>query len=83
MKGFRLLILVPLVAACTSVPEETSADRQLVEAKCSGCHGLDVALAGERSAKDWAEVLEAMVGHGMVATPEELRRMQAYLASRR
>ena len=55
----------------------------LVQRKCSTCHSLDVALSGRRNAAQWGEVLEMMVGHGMVATDAELRTMQDYLAKRK
>ena len=60
-----------------------SAGRQLVERKCSTCHGLDVSLSGRRSAAEWHGVVEAMIGHGMVVTDEERRIIEAYLSEAR
>ncbi|MDP9413390.1 MAG: hypothetical protein M3Q08_04710 [Pseudomonadota bacterium] len=59
----------------------TLAGRELVQQKFSSCHGLDVALSGQRSAAGWAEVIEAMVGHGLVVSAEESRVIQSYLAA--
>ncbi len=61
--------------------ESTLAVRDLVQQKCSSCHGLDVALSGQRSAAGWAEVIEVMVGHGLVVSAEESRLIQSYLAA--
>jgi cytochrome c5 len=84
MERLRLPILAALAAsACAPVAQGPGPGQQLVEQKCSTCHNLDVAVSGERDAEGWAEILEAMVGHGMVASPEQLRQMRDYLASRR
>ena len=64
-------------------PGATLAGERLVGQKCVACHGLDVALGGARSESEWAAVLDRMVGHGMEASPEELRLMQTYLATRK
>lgn len=53
--------------------------RELVQMKCSTCHGLEVALAAPRSAANWTELVEVMAGHGMVASEAERRLMQKYL----
>ncbi len=84
MERRRLLILLSCAAAaCAPTPKGPPAGQLLVEQKCSTCHGIDVALSGKRDREGWAEVLEIMTGHGMVATPEERRQMHDYLASRR
>ncbi len=61
--------------------ESTLAGRKLVQQKCSSCHGLDVALSGQRNAAGWAEVIDVMVGHGLVVSAEETRLIQSYLAA--
>ena len=55
--------------------------RELVQTKCSTCHSLQVALAAPRSAANWAEMVEAMTGHGMVVTQAERRLIQNHLES--
>lgn len=71
----------PAAAQATAASTaETASAAALVQRKCSGCHTLQVATSGRRTAAQWGEVLELMVGHGMQATDEELRIMQAHLA---
>ena len=53
--------------------------RELVQAKCSSCHSLEVALAAPRSPAHWAEIMELMTGHGMAASEPEKRLMRNYL----
>ena len=67
-------------AAASASGAEAHPARALIQRKCSTCHTLEVALSGRRNAVQWGETLEIMVGHGMVATKEELRAMQDYLA---
>ena len=84
---FLVLLAAASAAGCAPQPapiEAAATDARLahalVQKKCSTCHTLEVALSGRRNAAQWAEILEAMVGHGMVATDPELRAMQDYLA---
>lgn len=69
----------PAAQAASSVER----GRALVEAKCSTCHSLEVALAQPRSAAEWAEMVDVMIGHGMDASAAERRLMLDYLETRR
>jgi len=54
--------------------------RDLTIRACSTCHALDV-VAGQRlSPQEWSNVVQTMSAKGAVATPEELDRIQSYLA---
>ena len=68
------------VAAAAAAPGDASITRgrELVQTKCSTCHSLEIALA-PRSAANWAEIVEVMTGHGMVASAAERRLMQNHL----
>ena len=67
------------VAAPAAPAAAASSAQELVRMKCSTCHSLEVALAAPRSAKNWAEMVEAMTGHGMVVSETERRTIQNYL----
>jgi quinoprotein glucose dehydrogenase len=47
---------------------------------CSTCHGLDVMANQHLSPQEWTNVVQTMSARGTIATPEELNRIQTYLA---
>lgn len=55
-------------------------DRELTIRACSNCHSLDVVANQHLSPQEWSNVVQTMSARGTVATPEELNRIQAYLA---
>jgi quinoprotein glucose dehydrogenase len=56
------------------------ADRDLTIRACSTCHALDVVANQHLSPQDWNNVVQTMSTRGTQATPEELARIQSYLA---
>jgi quinoprotein glucose dehydrogenase len=56
------------------------ADRDLTIRTCSSCHALDVVASQRLSPQEWTNVVQTMSARGAVATPEELSRIQSYLA---
>jgi quinoprotein glucose dehydrogenase len=48
---------------------------------CSTCHGLDVVANQHLSSQEWNNVVQTMSARGTIATPEELNRIQSYLAT--
>lgn len=68
-----------LVAPAAPAGAVSRNGRELVQTKCSTCHSLDVALAASRSPAGWAEILEVMTGHGMIASEAERRLMKTHL----
>jgi quinoprotein glucose dehydrogenase len=47
---------------------------------CSTCHGLDVVANQHLSPPEWTNIVQTMSARGTVATPDELNRIQSYLA---
>jgi len=54
--------------------------RDLTIRACSTCHGLDVIANQRLSPQEWTNVVQTMSARGTVATPEELKIIQSYLA---
>jgi predicted secreted protein len=57
------------------------ADFALVQAHCSACHTLDQVTAARKTPDEWAETMDRMVDHGMQITPEDNKRITAYLSA--
>ena len=55
--------------------------RDLTIRACSTCHALDVVANEHLSAQEWTNVVQTMSARGTIATPEELNRIQSYLAA--
>jgi len=55
--------------------------RDITIRACSTCHALDVVVNQRLSPQDWTNVVQTMSARGTVATPEELNRIQSYLAN--
>ncbi len=56
--------------------------RDAVLAMCSGCHGLDTAVAQRRTAKQWQAVVQAMVSLGAPGTAADAAHAVSYLSWR-
>jgi quinoprotein glucose dehydrogenase len=54
--------------------------RDLTIRACSTCHALNVVATPRLSAQEWGNVVQTMSVRGAIATPEELKKIQAYLA---
>jgi cytochrome c5 len=62
----------PAAAPPASPPSAAGdAGAQLVETKCSMCHGLDRVTAASYDKAGWEEVVTRMEKNGLVVTPEE------------
>ncbi len=48
---------------------------------CSGCHGVDVAIASRRNAEGWKRTVADMVARGAQGTPAEIDEVTSYLAA--
>lgn len=55
--------------------------RDLTIRACSTCHALDVVANQHLSQQEWTNVVQTMSARGTIATPEELSRIQSYLAA--
>lgn len=58
-----------------------SDDAALLDAQCSSCHSLDQVISQSKTADEWAETIDRMVDHGMQITPEDSKRLNAFLAA--
>lgn len=56
-------------------------DAALLDAHCSSCHSLDQVTSQNRTADEWAETIDRMVDHGLQITPEDSKRLNAFLAA--
>jgi len=54
--------------------------REVTIRACSTCHALDVVANQHLSSQEWTNVVQTMSARGTVATPEELNKIQSYLA---
>lgn len=78
----------PSAPAAKTVPAATAApapaaddDSSLIEKHCSSCHSVDQVTAASKSADEWAETIDRMVDHGLQITPEDNKRITAFLAA--
>ncbi len=75
----------PVSSAISGAPKASSLPagdgKELVEARCSACHGLEKITAEKRSKDEWANTVKNMVDRGLAATPEEIQTMTSYLSA--
>jgi mono/diheme cytochrome c family protein len=69
----------PAPAKAIALPNGDGKD--LVEARCAGCHDLERVTIVKRRKQDWPFIVGNMVARGAAATPEETRTIAAYLAA--
>ena len=69
----------PAPAKAITLPNGDGKD--LVEARCAGCHDLERVTIVKRRKQDWPFIVGNMVARGAAATPEETRTIAAYLAA--
>ncbi len=55
--------------------------KDLVEDRCSSCHGLDLLLAEHDSKAQWSQIVNEMVSRGATGSAEELATIVDYLAT--
>ena len=68
----------PLFAATLPAGE----GRELVEQRCSACHGMDRLVAASRSPREWDAIVARMSFLGALSSREEAARIASYLKSR-
>jgi competence protein ComEA len=56
-------------------------DKDLFVATCSKCHEIDRVLSKRQDKDGWQETVSKMQGYGLVAQPDDLRRIISYLAT--
>jgi virginiamycin B lyase len=55
--------------------------KEVVEAACDGCHGLDQIIGRAWSADKWRSVVKSMIDKGAVLSDDELKTVVDYLAA--
>ena len=65
-------------ADARSLPEAEG--RRQIEKSCANCHGIDMILARPRSADEWIEVVNTMIGRGLSLDDVEYRSIVRYLS---
>jgi cytochrome c5 len=86
------LVIVGLVVACggaqeepaAAPPEETSGElsgEELLEARCTGCHALDIVEGATKTQAEWESTVGRMRGKGAELTDAEAQVLVDYLAS--
>jgi cytochrome c5 len=70
-------------AALPPVPDDEPAETGLdiMQRICTPCHSIDFVTAVKRDRDEWSDTVNDMVNRGASATPEEIDRIVAYLAT--
>lgn len=55
--------------------------KELVEARCTLCHGADRVVSVSRTAGDWEGIVKNMVARGAVVPDDEVQPITSYLAA--
>jgi len=76
-RNFGPGVNVPPALLAVSLPE--GAGRELVEQRCSLCHGLDRVASARRAPAEWKAVVARMRFLGAPAADDDARRIVAYL----
>lgn len=79
MRPVAILFVLLAVARAQDLPDGKGKD--LVEDRCSTCHGLDLLLAEHDSKQRWSGIVNDMVSRGASGTAEELQTIVDYLAA--
>jgi hypothetical protein len=87
------LVIVSLVVACggaqeepaTAPPEEETSGElsgeELLEARCTRCHALDIVEGATKTQAEWESTVERMRAKGAELTDAEAQVLVDYLAS--
>ena len=77
----RSALLFVLIAAARAQDLPGGKGKDLVEDRCSSCHGLDLLLAEHDSKAQWSQIVNEMVSRGATGSAEELATIVDYLAA--
>jgi len=77
----RSALLFVLIAGVQAQDLPGGKAKDLVEDRCSSCHGLDLLLAEHDSKAQWSQIVNEMVSRGATGSAEELATIVDYLAA--
>jgi competence ComEA-like helix-hairpin-helix protein len=77
----RSAVLFVLLAAAQAQDLPDGKGKDLVEDRCSTCHGLDLLFAEHDAKQQWSQIVNDMVSRGATGTAEELQTIVDYLAA--
>jgi cytochrome c5 len=63
----------------TALP--AGAGKELVEERCTACHGVEKITGEKRTKQEWGTTVKQMAERGLSVTPEEIRTISSYLAA--
>ena len=64
-----------------STGDAAKAGAQVLQARCTTCHGTDLISQQRLGAEGWSRELDKMMGWGSTLTPEEKNALVEYLSS--
>jgi competence ComEA-like helix-hairpin-helix protein len=76
----RVAVLFAVLAAAQAQDLPDGKGKDLVEDRCSSCHGLDLLLAEHDTKQQWSGIVNDMVSRGASGTADELETIVDYLA---
>jgi competence ComEA-like helix-hairpin-helix protein len=79
MRRSALFFVLLAAAQAQDLPDGKGKD--LVEDRCSTCHGLDLLLAEHDSKAQWSQIVNDMVSRGATGTADELATIVDYLVA--
>jgi competence ComEA-like helix-hairpin-helix protein len=77
----RSALLFLLIAAVQAQDLPDGKGKDLVEDRCSSCHGLDLLLAEHDGKAQWSQIVNEMVSRGATGSAEELATIVDYLTA--
>ena len=77
----RSALLFVLIAAVQAQDLPNGKGKDLVEDRCSSCHGLDLLLAEHDGKAQWSQIVNEMVSRGATGSADELATIVDYLAA--
>ena len=81
--GWAMIVIVMLVvAACggSSAEEATLSGEELLEARCTDCHGLAQVTSATKTEAEWLSTVDRMIGLGATLNEAEKDTLVSYLA---
>src|ERR1700691_1293407 len=76
----RVAVFFAVLAAAQAQDLPDGKGKDLVEDRCSSCHGLDLLLAEHDTKQQWSGIVNDMVSRGASGTADELQTIVDYLA---